>query len=168
MQATRKLAPHLNVRQERKHDMKKILLLAMVTALIGCVTVRSRNAAVTLEFRPGSQSPGPGLTEMTVPGSERPIYVSDDAVLSNADVKSARVVPGPSGPQIEIVFTKAGAERFATATENNLMKPLGIIVDGQLISAPTVREKVSGGRAIITGSFSEDEAKRIADGIVGR
>ena len=130
--------------------------------------MRSQHAPVTLEFRPGSQSPGPGLTKMTVPGSERTVYVSDDVLLSNADVESAHTVSGPSGPQIEIVFTKAGAKRFTKATEQNIMKPLAILVDGKLLSAPIVREKITGRRAVISGQFTEQEARRIADGIVGK
>jgi preprotein translocase subunit SecD len=148
--------------------MKQILVLAMVTALSGCATMHSQTTPVTLEFRPGSQSPGAGLIEMPVAGSDQPIYISEDVALSNADVASSRVGSGPSGPHIEIVFTKAGAERFATVTANNIRKPLGILVDGQLISAPIVMEKISGGGVWISGAFSQEEAQRIADGIGGR
>jgi preprotein translocase subunit SecD len=104
---------------------------------------------------------------MAVPGSGRPVYVSDDILLSNADIASARVVSGPNGFQIEVSFTRVGTERFASATEQNIMKPLAILLDGRLISAPIVREKITGGRAVITGRFTEQEARRIADGIVG-
>ena len=142
-----------------------MLLLAMATVLTGCGTMRNGEAAVTLEFRPGASSPAPGLTRMTVPGSQAPVYISEDVVLSNTDVRSSRVVLGPTGPQIEIIFTKAGAARFATATESNIMKPLGILVDDQIICAPIVHEKISGGRAVIAGTFSEAEARRIAEGI---
>ena len=148
--------------------MKKILILAIVTTLSGCATMRSQTTPITLEFRPGSQSPGAGLIEMTVAGSDQPIYISKDVALSNADVASSRVVSGPNGPQIEIVFTKAGAERFAIITKNNIRKPLGILIDGKLISAPIVMEKIAGGKALITGTFSQKEAKRLSDGIVGR
>ena len=48
------------------------------------------------------------------------------------------------------------------------MKPLVILVDGKVLSAPIVREKISGGRAVIAGRFTEEEAKHIANGIVGR
>ena len=149
--------------------MKKVLILTVAAILTGCTTIRNPGtAAVTLEFRPGSQSPENGLTEMTVPGSKTPVYISEDVALSNADVQSARVLTGPNGQQIEIVFTKVGAERFAATTERLIRKPLGILVDGKLISAPVVMDKISGGKAIITGSFSEEEAKRIADGITGQ
>ena len=148
--------------------MKKVLILTVAAILTGCTTMRNPGTAVTLEFRPGSQSPGNGLTEMTVPGSKTPVYISEDVALSNADVQSARVLTGPNGQQIEIVFTKIGAERFAATTERLIRKPLGILVDGKLISAPVVMDKISGGKAIITGSFSVEEAKRIADGITGQ
>lgn len=148
--------------------MKKLLLPGIIVALTGCATIRSRPPAVTLEFRPGSQNPGPGLTQMTVPGASSPVYISEEVVLSNEDVQSARVGSGPNGPRIEIFFTKAGAERFATATASNIRNPLGILVDGQLISAPIVMEKITGRRADISGRFTQEEAKRIADGIVGR
>ena len=147
--------------------MRIVLTLFIVVALTGCATVPRQKASVTVEFRPASQSPAPGLTEMTASGSAKPVYVSGNVLLSNDSVKSARFVSGPYCPQIEIVFTKAGAEILATATEHNLMKPIAIIVDGKLISAPIVREKINGGRATISGRFTEEEAKRIADGIVG-
>ncbi|MFC1831043.1 hypothetical protein ACFL0S_03370 [Thermodesulfobacteriota bacterium] len=145
--------------------MKKILILAFVAALAGCATAGNRTAPVTLEFRSGSQSPAPGLTKMTAPGSESPVYISEQIVLSNADVESACVVSGESGPQIEIVFTEEGAKRFSTVTEQNIMNPLAILVDGQLLSAPIVRERITGGKALISGSFGKAEAERIANGI---
>jgi preprotein translocase subunit SecD len=148
--------------------MKKILILTVAAILTGCTTMRNTGTAVTLEFRPGSQSAGSGLTEMTVPGSETPVYISDEVALSNADVKSARVKTGLNGHQIEIVFTETGTERFAQTTEQLIGKLLGILVDGHLISAPRVMEKISGGRAVIVGNFSKEEAERIASGITGK
>ena len=148
--------------------MRKILFLVMATVFAGCATMHNQKAHVRLEFRPGSQSPGSGLTEMTASGSETPVYISDDVALSNVDIKSARVKTGLNGRQIEIVFTETGAERFAQTTEQLAGKLLGILVDGELISAPRVMEKISGGRAVITGKFSKQEAERIASGITGR
>ena len=148
--------------------MKKLLILTIAAILGGCATTHNHDAAVLLEFRTASESPGPGLTAMTATGSEYTVYVSDEAVLSNADVKSARVIAETDRPQIEVVFTETGAERFAELTENNIGKPFAILVDGALISAPTIQSPITGGTAMITGRFSEDEAQRIADGIAGR
>ncbi len=148
--------------------MKKIAALTMLVMLAGCTTMPNAKPNVTLQFRPGSYTPAPGLTEMTVVGSDQKVYLSQEVVLSNEDVKSARVVLEPHGARIDLVFTKAGTERFARVTENNLMKPIAILVDGQVFSAPIVRTKIRGGRAVISGSFSEQEARRIADGITGK
>ena len=148
--------------------MRNILIIAVVTALTGCATMGHHDAGVTLEFRPGSLSPEPDLTEMRAVGSDSPVYISDKVLLSNADVESARVASGLSGPQIEIIFTKAGAETLAIVTEKNIGKPLGILIDGQLISAPIVMDRITGGKAVISGAFSEEEALRIANGVAGR
>jgi len=83
--------------------------------------------------------------------------MSDNSIL--------HLVLGESGPQIEIVFTEDGAKRFSTVTERNIMNPLAILVDGQLLSAPIVRERITGGKALISGSFGKAEAERIANGI---
>ena len=145
--------------------MKKIAVLPLWVTLVGCATVPGTRPGVALEFRPGSLAPAAGLTEMTVAGSGQKVYLSNETVLSNDDVKSSRVVPGAYGPQVEIVFTKAGADKFTRVTERSLMQPLGILVDGQLVSAPIVRETIRSSRALISGNFSDAEARRIAEGI---
>lgn len=148
--------------------MRTLLILTMAVVLAGCATMQNRKTPATIEFRPGSQSAGPGLTTMTASGSEVPVYVSEDVVLSNADVESASVNAGPNGPQIEIVFTGTGTERFAQATEQLIGKRLCILVDGELLSAPRVMEKIPGGKVVITGKFTKEEAERIASGITGK
>ena len=139
----------------------------MAAVLAGCATMQAPVSTVRLEFRAGSLSPQPGLTKMTPAGSDKSVYISDEVALSNADVRSVRVKTGEHGPQIEIVFTEAGAERFAATTERLIGMPLGIVVDGLLISAPLVMDMITGGRAVITGGFSAEEAERIANGITG-
>ena len=87
--------------------------------------------------------------------------------LTGADLQSARVVFGAtnqsgSGPQVEIIFTLEGAQKFAEITKRNTGKPLAIFLDDLLISAPTVQQEIVGGNAVITGQFSSDEAKNLA------
>ena len=121
--------------------------------------------AVTLEFRPGNQSPMEGLTEMTVVGTDQKVFISQEVVVSNNDIASAQVIEGFGSPQILIVFTGAGAEKFSRATEKNIGRPLGIVIDGQLYSAPIVRQTISSPRMIISGRFTQEEALRIVNGI---
>lgn len=64
-------------------------------------------------------------------------------------------------PLVLLQFNKKGAKIFEELTERNVGKPLAIYIDRILISAPTVQEKISGGKAQITGDFTINEAKEL-------
>jgi protein-export SecD/SecF family membrane protein len=64
-------------------------------------------------------------------------------------------------PIVLLEFNDEGAKIFAELTERNVGKPLAIFLDGKLISAPTVKEKIPSGKAEITGKFTLQEAKEL-------
>ena len=68
-------------------------------------------------------------------------------------------------PLILLQFNDEGAKIFEDLTAKNVGKPLAIYIDNVLISAPTVQEKISGGKAQITGQFTIDEAKKLAQNL---
>jgi preprotein translocase subunit SecD len=84
--------------------------------------------------------------------------------LTGADLQSARVeFDSKTGkPAISLQFTKEGGDKFATITEQNVGKQVAIVLDGETITAPVVQEKITGGTAQITGTFTIDEAKNLA------
>lgn len=65
-------------------------------------------------------------------------------------------------PYISIEFDDDGAKLFEEITGRNVGKPVAIFVGGERISSPRVDEKISGGKAQITGNFSQDEANKLA------
>jgi len=65
-------------------------------------------------------------------------------------------------PYVGISFDATGAKLFEQVTANNVKKRLAIILDNNIYSAPVIQERISGGNASITGSFSMDEAKDLA------
>ncbi len=67
-----------------------------------------------------------------------------------------------SNPYVNIQFNSEGADLFEALTERNVGKPIAIFVGGELISAPNVNQKISGGSAQITGRFTVDEARALA------
>jgi len=69
--------------------------------------------------------------------------------------------PVTQEPVVSLEFNKEGAKIFERLTEKNLGKILAIYLDGKPISLPVVREKISGGRAQITGDFTIEEAKEL-------
>lgn len=62
-------------------------------------------------------------------------------------------------PIVLLEFSKEGEELFAKLTKENIGKRLAIYLDGAPISAPTVREEITSGRAQISGQFTPKEAK---------
>jgi preprotein translocase subunit SecD len=84
--------------------------------------------------------------------------------LTGAYLKKASVVfdKKTGKPAVSIDFTKEGAEKFASLTRKNIGKPLVILLDNLVISAPIVQEEIRGGSAQITGNFKLDQAKNLA------
>jgi preprotein translocase subunit SecD len=90
---------------------------------------------------------------------ERPIILKG-AALTGADLKGAWPgIDSYGNPVVDIEFNSKGAETFANVTARNVNKPLSILLDGKIISAPNVREPISGGRAQISGNFSIEEVQ---------
>jgi len=67
-----------------------------------------------------------------------------------------------SKPLVLLEFNEEGAKIFEELTEKNIGKILAIYIDNALISAPTVQDKISGGKAQITGNFTVEEARTLA------
>lgn len=84
--------------------------------------------------------------------------------LTGADLQEARVVfdQNTGKPAVSIQFTKEGGEKFAKITQDSVGKPLAILLDNELVSAPIVQEKITGGQAQITGKFTVNEAKKLS------
>ena len=66
-------------------------------------------------------------------------------------------------PQISISFNDEGGKIFEQITAKNVGQPVAIFLDNQLIEMPVVQEKISGGRAQITGKFSLAEARQLVE-----
>ena len=63
---------------------------------------------------------------------------------------------------VSLEFNSEGARLFEEATARLIGKQLAIVLDNVVISAPVVQDRISGGRAQITGRFTNDEAARLA------
>jgi preprotein translocase subunit SecD len=95
--------------------------------------------------------------------------VRKTVLLDQSAVMSATVHDDPLGqPQIEIKLNDEGRKRFAEVSRQNLGKRLAIVIDGQLYCAPVIRAEITGGKAEITGGFTEREAKDLAKKITDK
>jgi len=64
--------------------------------------------------------------------------------------------------RISLQFTELGSKRWAQATHDNINRPIAIVIDGLVSSAPVVNEEISSGKAMITGHFTAVEVKLLS------
>lgn len=92
-----------------------------------------------------------------------PYLVKKDAVLIGDVLQDARVSIGEfNEPIVSITFDSKGAREFDELTAANIGKRMAVVLDGKVYSAPVIRDRISGGRAIIEGTFSTAEANDLA------
>ena len=122
--------------------------------------------------------------EHQTPASNLPVSTGNNASnISNLQFKDPTgllivngndLVPGSatavresrtSNWEVDLTFTPQGSQRFESGTSANVGKQLGIYLNNVLISAPTVQSPVTNGRVVITGSFTEDQARSFANDI---
>ncbi|WP_075602353.1 protein translocase subunit SecDF [Saccharicrinis aurantiacus] len=79
-------------------------------------------------------------------------------------ITSARAETGQRGDyEVSMGMNAEGANVWARLTKSNIDKSIAIVLDGYVYSAPTVNGEIKGGRSSITGNFSPEEAKDLAN-----
>jgi len=92
-----------------------------------------------------------------------PYIVKRQAMLTGDTLTDARVaIDQFNSPYVAIDFDPAGGDVFARVTGENVGKRFAIVLDGNVYSAPVIRERIPGGRASITGNFTSAEANDLA------
>lgn len=118
----------------------------------------------SLEVRLAETQPGAGLVEAEVQGSNQKIYMRSSAVVTGADVTGARAIDAGGGRySVGVAFSAAGSNRLAESTKIHVGRPVAIVLNGRVIAAPVVRSMIRDS-AVISGSFTREEADRIVAG----
>lgn len=91
-------------------------------------------------------------------------YLVKKRVMLTGDVLSdARVSIGQfNDPYVSIMFDSKGGREFERITGENVKKRMAVVLDNTIYSAPVIQERISGGRAQITGTFSTQEANDLS------
>ena len=63
---------------------------------------------------------------------------------------------------MNFAFDSVGTRRFAETTRQNVGRPFAIVLDERVITAPVIREPITGGRGQISGSFTAQSANDLA------
>ncbi len=101
---------------------------------------------------------------MLVSGDETGyIVLKRRVVVSGAQLDDAKGSYDEYGsPAVSFSFKAAGAKEFANVTRENVGRRLAIVLDGKVLSAPTINVPITGGQGIITGNFSMQSANDLA------
>jgi preprotein translocase subunit SecD len=97
--------------------------------------------------------------------TQRTAYVLEDRILLTGDtIKDARVRYDSQYGQayVSLDFDKVGARIFEQVTGDHVKERLAIVLDDNVYSAPVIQERISGGQAQISGSFTPEEASDLA------
>jgi len=100
----------------------------------------------------------PGSASSKVPFLIQKRVLLDGSLLTDARVEFDQY----QRPQVGIEFNRKGARVFDRITGENIKKRLAIVLDRSVYSAPVIQDRISGGKAVITGNFTLNEAKDLA------
>lgn len=84
--------------------------------------------------------------------------------LTGKDLSGASVTfdPNTGAPQVQLNFTSEGTQKFADITKRAVGKILAIVLDNQVVEAPRVNQIILTGNAVISGTFTTDQAKNLS------
>ncbi|UTD29029.1 protein translocase subunit SecD [Bradyrhizobium sp. WD16] len=93
-----------------------------------------------------------------------PYVIKKQVLVSGGDLTDAQAgFDQRSGePIVTFRFNTSGARKFAQATSENVGQPFAIVLDNEVISAPVIREPITGGSGQISGNFTVQQANDLA------
>lgn len=132
-------------------------------ALIGTTAKLTFNPVVATGVAEGTV---PGVGQVVLPDAENPTFfymLEETPVVTGEELTDAMPGTDQNGqPSVDFRFNPGGARKFGAYTSANIGQPFAIVLDGQVISAPVIRQAITTGSGQISGSMDFTEANRLA------
>lgn len=136
---------------------------AELKAIIGTTAQLTFNPVVS---RGTEENANPGIGNKIVPSIDEPgaFYTIEAApVVTGEELVDAQPAFDQNGaPAVNFRFNTSGARKFGDYTAENIGAPFAIVLDDEVISAPTIQSHIPGGSGIITGNFNVEESTNLA------
>jgi preprotein translocase subunit SecD len=138
-----------------------------ILGLTGCAIIilfgSALHAQAQFTINAAAEDAVPGWHKMDLEG--RSVWVNPTPAITSSDIQGAEPAADRNyGNFVKVLFTDTGAKKMRELTTAQMNKPIAIILDGKLISAPKVRSVISN-EGIITGKapngLSIEEVRRI-------
>ena len=116
-----------------------------------------------LNFRLVSESSEFG-TDKLISENDEKLNVSKRIIMSGENLIDAQpnINNQNNEPTVSFTLNRLGAQKFGRATTDNVGKRLAIVLDGEIVSAPSINEPITSGSGMISGNFSFQEATDLA------
>ncbi len=113
---------------------------------------------------PNGERPPAGVTMLPDAKTGAQYPVEDRIALDGEHLTDARASfdQRTHEPLVTFRFDSVGARKFAEITQANVGRPFAIVLDGKVLSAPVIREPITGGSGQISGSFTVEETSTLA------
>jgi preprotein translocase subunit SecD len=90
------------------------------------------------------------------------LWVNSKPIITGENLINARIQFQSGAPVVQFSLNQIGAKKFAEFTQKNRGARLAIILDGKILSAPSINEPINSGEGFISGNFSVDSATELA------
>ncbi|MBO1074362.1 protein translocase subunit SecD [Roseomonas marmotae] len=116
----------------------------------------------TANMQAATPPPGVEFLEGEQPGQRYPVRRRIE--VDGANLSDARAGQNPQTGEwvVNFTFDSAGTRRFAEITRQNVGRPFAVVLDNKVITAPVIREPITGGSGQISGSFNAASANELA------
>lgn len=152
----------LLVRMAKTEDPQRLIAFA------------TKPGVLTFRMIDESMSPKQALASAPPPNTDilydlpesgkHPYVVERRAIITGSDLTDAQ--PGyderTNEPIVSFRFNAAGTRKFAQATGENVNRAMAVVVDDEVLSAPIIREPITGGSGQISGAFTAQSANELA------
>jgi preprotein translocase subunit SecD len=108
----------------------------------------------------------PGARNILVPSKDEPglfFILEQTPVVTGEELTDAQPAFDQNGrPAVNFRFNPTGARQFGDYTAENIGSPFAVVLDNEVVTAPTIQDHIPGGSGIITGQFSVEETALLA------
>ena len=147
-----------------RQGTNRILIQAPGADANALKAVVGTTAKLTFHLVPDDQTGGVDLKSYPFQDEpQRKLGVSRSPIITGDMLETAQPAFDQGGaPVISFRLNNTGSRRFCDVTRNNVAKPFAIVLDNQILSAPTIREPICGGSGQISGGFTVESANNLA------
>ncbi len=132
-------------------------------ALIGTTARLTFNSVVSTGTDPDAPA---DVGQVVLPAADQPGFyytIETSPVVTGEELTDAMPATDQNGmPAVDFRFNPTGARKFGNYTAANVGQPFAIVLDDEVISAPVIRQAITGGSGQISGSMNFEEASRLA------